>query len=196
MQDEPTRTPSPAEIQRALRESEERYRAFIANSSEGIWRFELEEPVPTGLPEDEQIERCYRHGYLAECNDAMARMYGYGRAGEITGARLGDLLVREDPANVEYLRAFIRSGYRLTDAGSVETDREGRRRYFLNNLVGVLEGGHLLRAWGTQRDVTERRRVEHELEMTEHRFSMFMENLPGLAWIKDLAGRYVYANEA
>src|SRR5919107_5091332 len=97
MQDEPTRPPPPEEIQRALRESEERYRAFIANSSEGIWRFEFERPVPTDLPEDEQVERFYRHGYLAECNDAAARMYGFERAEEMLGARLGDMLVRDDP---------------------------------------------------------------------------------------------------
>ena len=29
----------------------------------------------------------------------------------------------------------------------------------------------------------------------EQRFARFMENLPGLAWIKDAEGRYVYANE-
>src|SRR3712207_7413731 len=52
---------------------------------------------------------------------------------EIAGARLGDLLVRDDPENVEYLRAFIAAGYRLTNAESVEVDREGRTRYFSNN---------------------------------------------------------------
>src|SRR5262245_47700984 len=30
----------------------------------------------------------------------------------------------------------------------------------------------------------------------EARFARFMENLPGLAWIKDADGRYVYANDA
>src|SRR5215207_2927395 len=154
MQDEPTRTPSPAEIQRALRESEERYRAFIANSSEGIWRFELEEPVPTGLPEDEQIERCYRHGYLAECNDAMARMYGYGRAGEITGARLGDLLVR------------------------------------------VLEGGHLLRAWGTQRDATAAKEAEEELRRGDERYLSLLENANDIIYSHDLEGNYLAINRA
>jgi PAS domain S-box-containing protein len=181
----------------ALRESRERYRAFIANSSEGIWRVELEEPIPVGqLDADEQIERFCRHGYIAECNDAMARMYGFARAEELAGARLGDLLVRDDPQNEEYLRAFIASGYRLTEAESAELDREGRARFFSNNLVGVVAGGLVWRAWGTQRDITERRRIEDALKATEHRFSMFMEHLPGLAWIKDLAGRYVYVNEA
>jgi PAS domain S-box-containing protein len=143
----------------ALRASEERYRAFVELQAEAVWRFELEEPVEAGLPEDEQLERFYRHGYLAECNDAMARMYGLSGAGEIVGARLGDLLPPQ-PHNLDYLRAFVRSGYRLTDAETLEPDREGRERRFLNNLVGVVEAGRLLRAWGTQRDVTEAWRAE------------------------------------
>ncbi|MBV9925814.1 MAG: PAS domain S-box protein [Acidobacteria bacterium] len=196
MQDEPTRHHTPEEIERALRESEERYRAFIANSSEGIWRFELDEPVPTDLHEDEQIELCYRRGYLAECNDAMARMYGFARPEEITGARLGDLLVREDPANVEYLRAFIRSGYRLTDAESVETDREGRLRYFLNNLVGVVEEGRLLRAWGTQRDATAARQTEEELRRRDERYRSLLENANDIVYSHDLEGNYLTINRA
>ncbi len=184
------------EAQEAFRTSEERYRAFISNSSEGIWRCELERPVPSHLSDVDQIELFYRYGYLAECNDAMARMYGYNRAEEITNARLGDILVQDDPKNIEYLRAFIASGYHLTDAESIELDREGHQRVFSNNLVGVIENGMVLRAWGTQRDITKRKRMEEELKATEHRFSMFMENLPGLAWIKDLEGHYVYVNEA
>src|SRR5687768_6856768 len=30
----------------------------------------------------------------------------------------------------------------------------------------------------------------------EPRFTHFTQNLPGLAWIKDLQGRYLYANDA
>jgi len=196
MQDEPNRPHAAAEVERALRESEERYRAFIANSSEGIWRFELEEPVPTSLPEDEQIERFYRHAYLAECNDAAARMYGFQRAEEIRGARLGDLLLRDDPGNIEYLRAFIRSGYRLTDAESVEVDREGRRRHFLNNLVGALEGGRMLRAWGTQRDATAMKEAEEEMRRGEERYRSLLENANDIIYSHDLAGNYLTINRA
>jgi PAS domain S-box-containing protein len=42
----------------------------------------------------------------------------------------------------------------------------------------------------------ERRRAEESLRESEQRFSRFMQHLPGLAWIKDLHGRYVYANDA
>jgi PAS domain S-box-containing protein len=49
----------------------------------------------------------------------------------------------------------------------------------------------------------ERREFERQLaeenerrRQSEHRFAGFMQHLPGLAWIKDLQGRYVYANDA
>jgi PAS domain S-box-containing protein len=124
-------------FEEALKASEERYRTFIGQSTEGIWRFELEEPCPVELSVDEQVERFYRHAYLAECNDAMAAMYGYERAEELLGARLGDLLPREIPENVAYLEAFVRAGYRMADAESSEVDREGEPSYFLNNLTGM-----------------------------------------------------------
>ncbi|HEX8499642.1 MAG TPA: ATP-binding protein [Pyrinomonadaceae bacterium] len=196
MQDQTTTRHTPEEIERALRESEERYRAFIANSTEGIWRFELEEPVPVSLPEDEQIERFYRHGYLAECNDAAARMYGFERAEELYGVRLGELLLREVPGNVEYLRAFVRSGYRLADAESVEVDRAGRRRHFLNNLVGAVEDGRLLRAWGTQRDATFMREAQEEMRRSEEKYRSLLENANDIIYSHDLAGNYLTINRA
>ena len=147
----------------ALQQSEDRYRAFIEQSSEAIWRFELEEPMPINLSEDEQIEYAYRKGVLAECNDLMARMYGYENAGEISGARLADLFVANDEHNRRMLLAFIQAGYRLSDVESHELDRDGNAKIFSNNLVGIVENGHLYRIWGTQRDITVRRKAEEEL---------------------------------
>jgi PAS domain S-box-containing protein len=41
-----------------------------------------------------------------------------------------------------------------------------------------------------------RREAEQALRESEERFARFMRHLPGLAWIKDHQGRYVYANES
>jgi PAS domain S-box-containing protein len=148
----------------ALLKSESRYRAFIANSSEGIWRYELEEPVPVSLPEDEQIELFYKHAYLAECNDAMARMYGFEKAGDMIGVRLAETMPRSDPRNINYLRDLIRSGYRLEKEETYEKDVHGNIHVFLNNYIGVVENGFLVRAWGVQRDITAQKLAEHQKE--------------------------------
>ncbi|HET6837586.1 MAG TPA: PAS domain S-box protein [Gemmatimonadales bacterium] len=172
-----------AAAETALKQSEERYRAFIEQTAEGVWRFELEQPVPVTLPEEEQIERMYAHAYLAECNDAVAHMYGFERASELIGTRLGDMMPSDDPQNLEYLRGFIRSGYRLTNAESHEYDREGQERYFLNNLIGIVVEGQLRRAWGSQRDVTHIRQAEAAIQASEARFrSVFESGMIGIAF--------------
>ncbi|MCI0365300.1 MAG: PAS domain-containing protein [Phycisphaerales bacterium] len=180
-----------------IRRSEQSHRSFIEQSTEGIWRVELEEPMPLNWREERQVDHVYRTSYLAECNDAMAQMYGYSKAEELIGARLGDLLVRSDPQNLIFMRDFVRSGFRLVDAETHEMDRAGRPKYFLNNMVGIVEEGKLLRAWGTQRDITERKRAQDALlESTELQRMMLSEldhrvrnNLAALAALIDISKR-------
>jgi len=170
-------------VARDAKKSEERYRALIEQTAEGIWRIELPEPVPVHLPPAEQIDRFYAQAELAECNDAMAQMYGFATAAELVGARLGDLVPRSDPKNVEFLHAFVTTGYRLTDAESHELDRDGHERYFLNNLIGIVSDGHVVRAWGSQRDVTMKRQAEAALQVSEARFrSIFECGMIGIAF--------------
>ena len=153
-------------VETALRRSDDRYRAFVEQSTEGIWCYECDPPISTHLPVDEQIELLYRDARLAECNDAMARMYGYDRSEQITGARLEVFAPRATPESLEYFRAFIGNGYRITEWETCEVDQNGRKRFFLNHQTGIVEDDLLQRAWGTQRDITERKR-EAELQFQQ-----------------------------
>ena len=64
---------------------------------------------------------------------------------------------------------------------------------------GVLmrdQAGQAQRMVGVCMDVTQRKRAEEAIHESERRFARFTQHLPGLAWIKDLQGRYVYVNDA
>ncbi len=49
---------------------------------------------------------------------------------------------------------------------------------------------------GIMLDITERKKMEKELKTSKSRFDAFMHHLPGLAFMKDLDGRYLFVNSA
>ena len=165
--------------EQALRTSEERYRSFVVNSSEGIWRLDVEEPIDIKLPADEQLSLFYKYGYLAECNDAMARMHGYERADDIVGLRFGDARFTSHPTNTTVMRKLIASNYRLIDLQTEEFDVSGSMQHFSTNLIGVVLNDHLVRIWGVQRDQTEQKRIalqlEHSHEQLRHLSGYLLE---------------------
>jgi PAS domain S-box-containing protein len=159
---------------RELAASEERYKTFIRQSSEGIYRFESDPDVPVYLHEDtdQQIYKFYQSAILAECNNVMARMYGFDSAEEITGSKLPAFLSSEDPHTMEYFRNFIRNGYRIHQAETLEKDKYGNEKYFLNNIVGIIEDDRLVRIWGTQRDITEWKLAEQAKELAKEELAL------------------------
>lgn len=181
-------------VEAALRESQARYGTFIANSSEGICRIELGQPISISLSEEEQIAGFFEHGYLGECNDAYARMQGRRKAEELIGAPLERLLPRHDPRLLALIRTFIRGGYRLVDSEPYETGREGHLRFYVSSFVGMLEDGFLVRAWGVQRDVTERKRAEDAIRQQLIFQQTMIDTIPSPIFYKDREGRYLGCN--
>ena len=165
------------QVQEELRSSQERYKAFIKQSTEGVWCFELHEPIPVGLPAGEQIQLLMNHSYLKECNERMAHMLGYQRPEEILGAGMGDLFVMEKDSGLAVLEEYVANGYRLENRETFIPGPEGSPGVHVSsNAIGIVEDGYLIRAWGTQTDITARK--EAELQLRE---SQRMETLGTLA---------------
>src|SRR5215467_13813228 len=188
---------------KGLADSDERYRAFIATSSEGIWRYELDQPIPVTLPEDEQIKLFFQRAYTAQCNEAFARMHGRSDVDEILGEPVSVLFVRSDGEKImEYARTFVRSNYHLIGAETREQDPHGNPRYFLSNLTGILENGALVRLWATQQDITdrkdaqaERERLLGEIETERDLLRRILEQMPiGVSIAEAPSGRVIFHN--
>lgn len=148
-----------AMVEQRLRVSRRRYRAFIVNSSEAIWRTTCVPPIPIDVSEDEHLRMAYENAHISECNDAFARMHGKMKAHELQGKRLSELLARA-PEHDESIRAFVRSGFRITEAESSVVDEHGNTRYFLNSLVAEPVDGAIVDVWGTRTDITKRHVAE------------------------------------
>jgi two-component system cell cycle sensor histidine kinase/response regulator CckA len=178
-----------------LRESEQRYRAFVSLNSDAMWRIEFEKPIPIALPEDQQIDQIYQYGYLAECNDALARQFGLEKAAQLTGWRISDLAPITNASVREAALHAIRSGYRFSTVETTPEARDGTRRHIVRTQWGIVENGMLLRAWGTSRDITDLKTIERELDASEQRLTDLVETLNLLVVMLHEDGTIAYCNK-
>ncbi len=138
-----------------------------------------------------------RAGQVRFANGLAARLFGYPHA-ELTGVPV-DRLVAD--AFREVLSQALHSIPPVTSQ-SAQTTRinlSGRRKdgteFFSEWLLRPLKSEGSVLVTATVRNVAGQWVAETTLLESEARFSSFMDNLPGLAWIKDAEGRYVYFNE-
>jgi PAS domain S-box-containing protein len=176
-----------------LRERDQRHRAFIDKSSDAMWRIEFEQPIDTATSVAEQFEALYRYGYLAECNDAMARLIGVEHSEQVLGLRLEDVAPRSDETNRESLLLAIQEGYQCS---SIEITRQlaKGKRHLLRSMCGIVEDGRLERIWGTSRDITELELSKKELDASERRMSNLLETMKLAVVIEDPEGAVTYSN--
>jgi len=180
----------------ALRQIEDRYQAYITTSSEGIFRIAADCEIPANLPAEEQIALLIRHGYIAECNDALATMRGYEQAKELAGKKIEILMDPEDPCTLEYLHKFIRDGYRVADYEKMERDHAGNARWFCQSMNGIVENGCVVHLWGVQRDITGRRNEEMTIRESEERYRDLVEHSVDIICTISCSGEITSVNPA
>jgi PAS domain S-box-containing protein len=168
--------------QLALQASEQKYRNFIEQSMEGIWFLSFDQPIPTSLPAEEQVKLIYKYGYIAECNDVLARMYGYNSSAQMRGVRLLGVDAGEELNETNYRATLklVKESYRSAGRETMERNREGKTVHFLNNAVGVIEEDCLVGIWGTQLDITVLKNTEDALRRSEARTRALLDAMPDM----------------
>ena len=178
----------------ALRRSEERHRAFVEANMDGMWRIEFERPIPIDIGEEEQVKAIY-DGYLAECNPTLARMLGARSVEELIGVRFDQLVARLGHDVRDEVLSVVRSGYRFATVEAGPREGKSGTEYRLRSQLGIVENNHLLRVWGTTRDITDLRRAELSLRVSEERFREVLESVELMAVTTDASGKVVFCND-
>jgi PAS domain S-box-containing protein len=169
-------------VEDALRESERRYRQLVE-----------------GLPA--AVYTCDAEGRILLFNEAAVELWGQrpetGESKWCGSHRIYWPDGTHVPLDECPMGITLREGRPAGPAEIIIERPDGSRRHALAHPEPILDAsGNVTGAINMLVDITERKRAEAELAASEQRFAMFMRHLPGLAWIKDLDGRYVFVNDS
>ena len=171
----------------ALRQSEERFRLLV----ESVQEYAIFMLDPTG--------------HVISWNLGAERLKGYSER-EILGRHLSTFYRPEEIAEGRPVRLLGEALSRGMSSDEGWRVRQDGTLFWASAVITALRDSaarHIGFAKVT-RDGTEQRRQDEaarqfaatELMASEERFASFAQHLPGLAWIKDLDGRYTYINDA
>ena len=160
-----------------LRTSDERYRNFVEQSSEAVWRIELDVPMSPDLPAPEQIAWLREHAYVAECNLSYLRLNRHIGVPE-ADARRWRADVPWSEIYIAYLASPAHSGY-STDGLQFTVPTDSRQLTYISGFRGVIEEQKLVRVWGVARDVTELVELSERLRQKQDRLKLYARQLVG-----------------
>jgi PAS domain S-box-containing protein len=164
--------------ERALRESEERYRLVARATNEVIWDSDL------------------RTGDMRWAG-ATEAMFGYAPEDVQGGTWWEEHLHPDDRERVvEGIEAAIEGGEEVWSDEYRFRRRDGSYALVVDRCFVVREGpqDEAVRVVGSMRDVSEERRAEEALRRSEERFRLLAENTSDLVCLHQPNGRYLYVS--
>ncbi|WP_321508212.1 PAS domain S-box protein [uncultured Methanoregula sp.] len=158
----------------ALRESEEKHRLLLDESSDPIFSF-------------------YPDGTYRYVNRAFAE--GVGKTvDEITGKRISDVFSKDEAEKRFFvLRGVFSSGEQKVF--EVRVPHPDGDRYYLTTVSPIKdESGAVLSVICSSKEITDRRNAENELRESEEKFRSFVVNANDIVYTLSLDGTFTYAS--
>lgn len=165
-------------MEKALTESESRYRELVEEISDWVWEIDLES----------------RYTYS---NPVIKQVLGY-TADEIVGKKAFDLITPEDRGRMsEEIARAVEAKSSFQGLVHKMVCKDGSLRIIESSGRPILDSdGNVTGFRGVGRDVTERVRAEEALRVSEERLSRLVETVPGGIVILGTDGKIEFANSA
>ncbi len=149
-----------------LQEKNLQYETLFHNSLVGMWRMEFEQPIPTSLPPEEIAKKIIFTGYISDCNEVFATMYGLPNRELMIGKKVSDLNSDLDES-IRRLTKMVRNNYKMDILDNEEKDFKGNIKNFRNSFFGYIREDHLIWMWGVQLDITEQKVLEKQFMQSQ-----------------------------
>lgn len=134
-------------------------------------------------------------GRIIEVNNFWLATMGYS-AKEIIGRKFTDFIHSE--SDIIIREPAYRSLYETGSVSDVEVQLKCKSGKLIDVLISSKverdSEGRVQRSFSYILDVTEKKKTEKELVISQMQFKSFMENLPAAAYILDKDNKFVYAN--
>jgi PAS domain S-box-containing protein len=158
----------------ALSQSEQRYRELFENANDMVYTLDLE-------------------GHLTGLNKAGESLLGYSRD-EMMGRSIAALIKPEDVARMQEMMQRKIKGEQLTTYEIEVNARDGRQVTLEVSSRLIYDAGRPVGIQGTARDVTERKRTQKALQLSEERYRTLIDAVQQLIWVNDAEGKNTYVN--
>ena len=161
---------------RKLKESEKRYRSFFERNIAGTYLSTID-------------------GKLLDCNSSFAKILGYDSVEDILKIHTSSLYPGEGDRNkfLDHLnknKSLINNEIKLRK-------KDGTEITCLENVVSVLESDGVVNQFqGYIIDISERKRMENELERTKTHYQKLIENAPDGIVLITLDGKFKFASSS
>ena len=156
------------EIQR----NSKQYQNFIQLSRESIEKYELLKPMSLFLPIHEQFIWLKENLILTECNAAFLKMYNFKSPNEILKHKLSEIFNKNVLDNK--ISNIINKGFfwQKLEETEVLNGAGGTIIHVISNLSSVIEANYLKSIWITKIDISDKKRIEKEVEHVQRMESL------------------------
>ncbi|BAN47697.1 PAS domain-containing protein [Metapseudomonas resinovorans] len=137
---------------------------MLYSAKVAYWCIEWAEPVDVTQTPDEVVRQVFENrSHWRMCNRAMAEVYEMPADVDFNQQPVR-LYWPRSPANEEFVRRLVETGFCVDGALSVDRRHDGSPAYVENDVRATIQNGRLLRMWGSIRDVSQELRMQHDAE--------------------------------
>ena len=161
----------------ALKESEERYRALFDRSPDLVYVRDL-------------------NGNFIDANPAALGLLGYRRE-DIPTLNFASLLdPSQFPRTIQILRELTETGFQKEPGEFKLKRKDGTYLHVETQESVIYHDGKPHSVQGVGRDITERKKAEEVLKISEERYRFISDNTADVIWAMDSKLRYTYMNHS